>query len=170
MSADSPSPPAPRRRHWLRFSLAGLLFIVLCWAGVLTGMRVGWDLPRLDPDPLTITVMQGGAQEIPGLKGLAKVHIDDITRGQVVLSVVDDATRSLVTPKSVRQGEVVSFKVKGVRFYLRVARLKNKLLGGDFGEFEISSKDEWPSSMPRLAAGAPQSSPPSTTPGGGGTP
>jgi hypothetical protein len=86
--------------------------------------------------------MQDGTQEIAGLQG-AKIHLDDITHGQVVLSVLDEAGKALALPKSVRAGEVVSFKVKGATFYLRVARLKNKLLGGDYGEFEISSSDDF---------------------------
>jgi len=171
MSADSPQPTAPRRAKWLRFSVAGLLFFVLCWAGLLAGMRVGQDRPRLNPDPLTITVMQNGTQDIPGLQGLAKVRIGDITRGQVMLTVADAADQSLASPTSVRPGEVVSFKVKGVNFYLRVARLKNKLLGGDYGEFEISSKDQWPSaSTPSPAAAAPPGSAPAPAPAVGGAP
>jgi hypothetical protein len=160
MASDGSQPPAVRRRPWLRFSVAGLLFFVLCWAGMLVGMRVGRDRPRLNPDPLTITVMQDGTQEMPGLQGLANVHIDDITRGQVVLSVADDAGQPLAPPKSVREGEVVSFTIKGATFYVRVAQLENKLLGGDFGEFEISSKNEWPAALaPNPARNNPLRSP-----------
>jgi hypothetical protein len=150
--------------------VGGLLFFVLCWAGVLMGLRIGSDLPKINPDPLTITVMQDGNQEIPGLQGLASVSIGDITRGQVVLTVADSAGNSLATPKSVREGEVVPFKVKGVRFYLRVANLQNKLLGGDYAEFDISSKDQWSAAPAPGPAAAASGAAPAPAPPVGGSP
>jgi len=152
MAAESAEPSLPSRTRWLRFSLGGLLFAVLCWAGMLAGMRMGADLPKLNPDPLQITVVQRGTQDIPGLQGLARLHIEDITDGQVVLSILDAAHQPLLAPASVRAGQVVSFKLKGRRFYVRASRLKNKLLGEDFGEFEISSSDKW--STPRGSSSA----------------
>lgn len=157
MAAESAKPSSQPRARWLRFSLGGLLFAVLCWAGVLAGMRMGADLPKLNPDPLQITVVQRGTQDIPGLQGLARLHIEDITDGQVVLSILDAADQPLLTPASVRSGQVISFKLKGRRFYVRVSRLKNKLLGEDFGEFEISSSVIWPTPPAGPGAAAPPS-------------
>src|SRR5687768_6223397 len=126
-------------RRALRVSLAGLLFIVLCWAGLWAGVRWGKDRVTLTPDPLRLTVVQRGSQEIPGLLG-TRVLLDDITHGQVVVAIHDAADQPIVTPRSMRVGEALPFDVGGQTFYLRVASLLNKLLGEDFGAVEISSE------------------------------
>jgi hypothetical protein len=129
--------PNPVRRA-LRVSLAGLLFIVFCWAGLWAGVRWGMDRLTLSPDPLRLTIVQRGSQEIPGLLG-TRVLIDDITGGQVVVTLHDARDQPIVTPRSMRPGEVLPFNVNGQTFYLRVASLLNKLIGEDFGAVEISS-------------------------------
>ena len=131
-------------KRWLRFSLAGLLFAVLCWAGLLVGMRLSLERIALTPDPLQLTVVQRSTQAIPGLKGLAVVHLGDITRGQVALSIHDDAQRPIVTEMWLQQGDAIPFHVNGQTFYLHVRRLENHLIGDDRAVFELSGKKHWP--------------------------
>jgi hypothetical protein len=131
-------------RRWLRISLAGLLFIVLCWAGLLSGIRVGMQRIALNPDPLQLTIPQRSKHTIPGLKGLATIHLDDITRGQVILTIEDQANAPIVGPISVREDDVAPFQVNGQTFFLHVVELRNQLIGDDFGTVEVSTIDRWP--------------------------
>jgi hypothetical protein len=144
MSADHANRTAhssPRR--WLRFSLAGLLFFVFCWAGLWAGFRLGSQRIALNPDPLSLTVAQRSTQAIPGLQGLAHVQLQDITRGQVVLSIHDEGKRQILAPRSVQSGDVLTFNVKGQTFFLHVRHLENQLIGDDRATLEISTSDRW---------------------------
>ena len=154
MNANEADNPRPTRRRWMRFSLAAMLFAVLCWAGMLAGTRFGAGRPRLSPDPLQITIIQRQSQQVPGLEGRAAVRIDDVTRGQVLLTIEDEAGQPLAGPISVRAGDVVPFTVGLRTFYLHVGKLANELLGDDYGVFDISTKNVW------APAGAPPPSSP----------
>jgi hypothetical protein len=158
MNSDSPeSVPSRRKTRWLRFSLAGLLFFVFCWAGLWAGIRFGADRLAISPDPLQLTVVQRSAQAIPGLRGLAQIQLQDITQGQVGLSIHDDSKRPILGPLSARAGDVLPFQVKGQEFYLHVLRLDNQLVGDDRAVFEVSATDRWSTTTstmgkPRLPA------------------
>jgi hypothetical protein len=141
--ANASSSPHKTMRRWLRFSLAGLLFIVLCWAGVLAGVRIGAQRYVLNPDPLRLTVPQRSSRAIPGLHGKAVVQLDDITHGQVSLSIYDEAKTPLLARVSAQNADVLPFTVNGQQFYVYVAKLHNALVGEDFGELEISTTDRW---------------------------
>ena len=132
-----------------------MLFVMLCWAGILAGARFGAQLPKLNPDPLQITVVQRGAQDIPGLQGQAQVRIDDITNGQVLLTLADGKGGPLVAPTPVRESDVMPFKIGGQEFFLHVRKLENELLGDDYAVFDISSKNRWPKSTSAPAGSLP---------------
>jgi hypothetical protein len=136
------SRPTAKRRF--RFSLAALLFAMLCFAGLLAGLRIGIERLRLSPDPLQMTIIQRKTQDIPGLRGQAAIRLGDITDGQVSLSVHNDANLLVANPRSVRQGDVVPFRLGGQTFYIRVLRLHNSLVGDDCGDLEVSSKNPTP--------------------------
>jgi hypothetical protein len=79
-----------------------------------------------------VTVKQRGNAWLPG--GQMKLHVDDITGGQVMVSVTDSGGRVVLGPRSVRRGETLT--VAGMD--ITVARLENMLVGSsDFGEFEV---------------------------------
>jgi hypothetical protein len=144
MNADHSNLPLPRgARRWLRFSLAGLLFFVFCWAGLWAGVRFGSQRIALNPDPLRLTVAQRSSQAIPGLQGLAHVQLHDITRGQVMISIHDEAKRQILAPVSSEAGDVLSFEIKGQTFFVHVRHLDNQLLGDDRATLEISTADRW---------------------------
>jgi len=83
--------------------------------------------------PTRITVKQRGSAWLPG--GKLKLHIDDITGGQVLASVTDGCERVVHGPKSVRKGD--TFTVADLS--ISVVRLENLLVGsGDFAEFDVT--------------------------------
>jgi hypothetical protein len=73
------------------------------------------------------------------------IQLQDITQGQVVISIHDDAKRSIVAPVSSRPGDVISFKVRGQEFFLHVRQLENQLIGDDRAILDISAIDRWSS-------------------------
>ena len=143
MSADGPSSSRQPRRRWLRFSLAGMLFFVLCWAGLWGGFQVASRRVVLNPDPLRLTIVQRTSQPIPGLQGKAFVRLDDITAGQVLLSIEDNAKSTILSPSSVQKDDVIPFLVDGQEYFVHLVTLKNELVGDDFGIVEISTIDRW---------------------------
>jgi hypothetical protein len=86
----------------------------------------------LTAEGVRITVKQRSSAWLPG--GSLKLHLDDITGGQVLVSVTDSEGRVIVGPKSVTQGDV--FRVGEMN--VQVIRLLNMLTStSDFGEFEV---------------------------------
>jgi hypothetical protein len=81
---------------------------------------------------VSLTVKQRGAAWLPG--GKFKLHLDDITGQQVIVSVTDDHGSVVVGPLSVTVGR--KFTVSNME--IEVVRLENLLLGSsDFGEFVV---------------------------------
>ena len=88
----------------------------------------------LPPEGVTVTIKQRGNGWLPG--GRHKLHLDDITGGQVMVSVTDSDGRVILGPKSVRKGD--SFSAGGMD--IEVSRLENMVVGtSDFGEFTVKS-------------------------------
>ena len=82
---------------------------------------------------MRITIKQRTSAWLPG--GKFKLHLDDITGGQVLVSVTDRDDKVIEGPRSVRKDD--AFTVGGLR--VAVVRLENMLAGsGDFGEFDVS--------------------------------
>ena len=105
MTATDQANEQPRSKRTLRFSLAGLLFVVLCVAGVFVGARVGQQRLRLRP-ALQMTVTQRFSKASPGLRGLAHLALDDFTNDAVILHVQDNLGSDLIAPASVRERDV----------------------------------------------------------------
>jgi hypothetical protein len=143
MSIDGKEAPRRQTMRWLRFSLAGVLFFFFCWAGLWSGYRLGAQRLGLNPDPLQLTMLQRSNQDIPGFKGKASIAIEDITRGQAMVSILNRTKTPVVGPVSVQAGDVLPFVVEGQQFFLHVARLENELIGDDVAVMELSSVDRW---------------------------
>lgn len=91
----------------------------------------------LPPGGVTLTVKQRGAAWLPG--GNLKLSVDDVTGGQVLVSVAAGDGTVVFGPKSVREREAYDFAdTDGAPLRLEVLRLRNFLTGDDFGEFRIS--------------------------------
>ncbi len=96
------------------------------------------EMVLLPADPVRLAIHEGNEAAIPGSKGQIKIHLGDITGGQVMLSVTKADEEQLVDPYSVRPGEVIQVQLGDEELYIKVVKLHNFLLGDDFGEFEVS--------------------------------
>lgn len=113
--------------------LACTSLALLCFPGCMVGRL---DLPA---DPLQITLIQRHTKALPGSDGTVRLHIADITGGQVLLSIRGVGDKTIVDTRSVQVGDVVPFELKKKRYRLKVIQLRNFAVGDDFGVFEISA-------------------------------
>jgi hypothetical protein len=142
----------------LTVGLDGTLFILdttsgQCWSKRPGGKWVDEGNPNSRSQPVDeapvklnlpdkkveITVKQRRAKSIPGSDEKVMVKVDDITGGQVLISINRDTGVVVLDDVSVRQGEVVSFDVSRDTFYLRVKELRNFVIGEDFAVLEIAA-------------------------------
>lgn len=91
----------------------------------------------LAPEGQLITIKQHGAVWLPG--GQYQLHLDDITGGQVIVSVTDRHEQVIFGPKSVRKKDLFQLPSdQDSELIVEVRRLENILVGGgDFGEFLV---------------------------------
>ena len=92
------------------------------------------DVPLTD-EGVSVTVKQRDGGWLPG--GKYKLHLDDITGGQVLVSVTDKDGRVVLTPRSVKKGKRFAMPDKSPVMEVEVIRLENVLTGEDFGEFAV---------------------------------
>ena len=91
----------------------------------------------LPPGGMEFTLKQRESRWLAG--GRLKLSIDDITNGQVLISVSDDAQNVRLGPKSVREGDKIEFSdPDGAPVLLEVLKLTNILIGDDFADFRLS--------------------------------
>lgn len=113
----------------------------LAFLGVLLFCLGGCTVSRLDlpDDPFRMTIVQRRAKAIPGSRNTVKVHLDDITGGQVLLEIRGFGGKVIVDTTSVKAGDTVPFRLAEGDYYLHVLELRNLIVGNDFGVFEIST-------------------------------
>lgn len=87
--------------------------------------------------PHALRVEQRTTTEIPGSDGKVRLTIDDITGGQVMVTLLDDAGHALLGPISMRAKDEPTFTLDGARLRLRLEKLDGSLLGTDFAEFTL---------------------------------
>jgi hypothetical protein len=83
-------------------------------------------------------LQQRSATEVPGSSGYLTVHLGDITRGQVGLTLRTADGRRLIDNRSVREGDAYEFNLKARQFTLYVEELDNQLFGPDSATLEVS--------------------------------
>ncbi len=88
-------------------------------------------------DSVKMTIIQRQLKEVPGSDGYLSVYIDDITGGQVLLTIITAAGQNLVDQTSVRRGDSVTFTIGEEKYRLTVKTLVNFLAGDDYGVFTI---------------------------------
>src|SRR5262245_124022 len=76
----------------------------------------------------------------PGSNGALQITLDDITRGQVMLSIATDHGQTVRAPASAREGDVLPFTLDGREYTLTVLALRNALLGDDVGRFRLAER------------------------------
>ena len=88
--------------------------------------------------PVKLTVKQRSTTGIPGSDGKLFITCDDITRGQVMVSVVDDEGIPVLGPVSLKKGAARAFHVSNDVYRLTLQELNNALVGEDFASFVVS--------------------------------
>lgn len=87
-------------------------------------------------DGVPLTIKQRENAWLPG--GQMKLHLDDITGRQVLISVTDASGKVILGPHSARVDERILIPPgEKATHEIEVVRLKNLLTGDDFGEFVV---------------------------------
>lgn len=88
--------------------------------------------------PATITLKQRSTTEVPGTDGKLSITADDITRGQVMLTLVDTAGKPVFGPVSMSPNKSKLFQFVDATYSIKVKELDNALVGNDFVSVIIS--------------------------------
>lgn len=91
--------------------------------------------------PVTVSVKQRSTTAVPGTKDELLITIDDITRGQVIVSLVHKNGEAILGPHSLKSDDAIRFYFGNSDYFLRLAKLNDALLGEDFASFVISSSE-----------------------------
>ncbi|NOX57476.1 MAG: DUF5329 domain-containing protein [Planctomycetes bacterium] len=94
-------------------------------------------------DRATVTIYQRCFKPLPGSHGNLRLHIGDITAGQVLVSVHCANQNPLVDMASLREGDSVRLDLEEKDYVLVLDRLVNLLLGRDYAVFSLVSADAW---------------------------
>lgn len=114
-----------------------------CTLDVRAGDDVAQFAFRIVPDRIDaaanepFVVMQRRAAFVPGTRQWLEVRIDDITMGQVLLTVVDATGRDVVAARHVADHDDVPFRLGTDDYVLYVDRLVNKLVADDWAELSV---------------------------------
>ena len=125
--------------------LTNIMFLFL--AGVLTAgcspepssPPIAQSTPKLNGLPIEMTVKQRSTTVVPGSDGAIRLTIDDITRGQVIVSLASKDGSLLLAPTSLTPNDSVTFMLSQDRYLLMLKKLNNALVGEDFGTFVVSA-------------------------------
>jgi hypothetical protein len=92
-------------------------------------------------DHATVTVKQRSTKALAG--GALRLTLDDITAGQVLLTLTGADEQSIIDTRSVAEGQPIPFTFSGNGFVLVIDRLTNLLVGDDFAEISIYAAHAW---------------------------
>jgi hypothetical protein len=88
--------------------------------------------------PVEWTVRQRSTSAVPGSNNSLLLTIDDITRGQVMVSLAKTDGSVILNQQSMREGGVAEFNFGGVDYLLSARSLQNSLLGQDHARFAVT--------------------------------
>ena len=91
--------------------------------------------------PVTLKLKQRSTATVPGSGDKLTITIDDITSGQVMVSMAEGGA-PLLGVTSLAEGKSVNFTFAGSPFTLRLTSLENALVGDDFVTFTIGEPGE----------------------------
>ena len=83
-------------------------------------------------------VKQRSTTNIPGSANEIAITVEDITRGQVVVSLIRKNNVALLGPLSMKQDDSAVFQFVDKNYSLKLAQLNNALVGDDVASFVIS--------------------------------
>jgi hypothetical protein len=82
--------------------------------------------------PLTMVLGQRSTKSVPGTQDALLITADDITRGQVLITLVGKDGTSLFGPLSMRPGVLKSFQFADATYSVKIDEMHNALIGDDF--------------------------------------
>jgi len=88
--------------------------------------------------PVSFPLKQRSTVEVPGTDGELSLSIDDITHGQVMVTLVRKKEANLLGPISLKTGESTAFRFGASDYTLKLTGLNNQLIGDDEATFSIS--------------------------------
>ena len=115
--------------------LAGLFFAACSRKPPPAAVQAG---PKLAGLPVEIKVKQRTTTPVPSSDGAVQLTVDDITSGQVMVSLAGKDGSSLLSQTSLEKGKAAAFKFGGGDYVLSITDLNNALLGEDFVTLTIS--------------------------------
>lgn len=92
-------------------------------------------------DDFRVPIYQRTSMKLPGRRGTLRVQLDDITRGQVLVSVYGLGGTVIAGPTSMKEGDELALSARGEEYILRLDRLVNLLIGADYGVFSFMPID-----------------------------
>ncbi|MHC4136165.1 MAG: DUF5329 family protein [Planctomycetota bacterium] len=115
-----------------------LLCVVLAACAGDDTAPAGRPALTLPPGGARLRVAQRSTAAVPGSDGRVRVHVGDITSGQVQLTLARADGTTLIAPTSVKQGDALPFHLQGP-YVVTVAELNNRLLADDYAVLQFSS-------------------------------
>ncbi|MCH8147864.1 MAG: DUF5329 family protein, partial [Planctomycetes bacterium] len=88
-------------------------------------------------DDFRVPIYQRTRMKLPCLRGTLRVQLEDITRGQVLVSVYGLGGTVIASPTSMKEGDELAISACGVDYILRLDKLVNLLIGEDYGVFSF---------------------------------
>lgn len=92
-------------------------------------------------DDLRVPIYQRTQMRLPGRHGTLRVQLEDITRGQVLVSVYGVGGTEIAGRRSMKEGDELPISARGEDYILRLDKLVNRLIGDDYGVFSFSRVD-----------------------------
>ncbi|MBK6942924.1 MAG: DUF5329 family protein [Planctomycetes bacterium] len=98
--------------------------------------------------PIELALKQRTTSPVPGSDGRVSISLEDITRDQVMVSVVrtpaPDGSSALLGPLSMKAQDASTFHFDGSDFVLTLNALDNALVGDDVAKFALRAADAKP--------------------------
>ncbi len=94
--------------------------------------------------PAEMTVTQRSTTAVPGSDGRVRVTVDDVTRGQVTVTVLAEDGSALAGPTSLCPADRVRFAAGGGAYVLQLEALDNALVGEDHATLVIAAAEAGP--------------------------
>lgn len=139
--------------------IVGIFLVVAVTAGVVLLVSGRLGDPRLPSETetpfafpkggATLKIVQRHDADVPGTGGRVRVHIGDVTHGQVEVSLSRKDGGVLLSPVSMSEHDEQVFSFAGHRYRVEMAELKNLLIGNDYAVLRFSSG---PSERARIEA------------------
>jgi hypothetical protein len=94
--------------------------------------------PRLVDPPIEMTVKQRTTTSVPGSDQALSITIDDVTRGQVMISLAGKDGNVVLGPTSLAEGQSAKFKLGEKPYSVTLSELDNELVGEDTARLVFS--------------------------------